>query len=389
MTAKGSESMADSQRGIDFLKSIQSQKKGKKPDFADFSDFIEEHAREKGVPVRGQFELTPLCNFDCKMCYVHLTGEQLSGRTVLRPEQWKELMHQAWEAGMIRAILTGGECLAYPGFEEVYLYLHSLGCEIFIMTNGALLDQKRVDFLLKHRPAKIQITLYGNSEEAYQRVTGQRTFQPVMENILRVKEAGLPLLLTVTPNIYLGEDVYETIRLAKQICPNVIVNSSLFEPREETGRSFGEHDLDLEHYIQIYKFEAELRGEPTESPQDIILPEPGGPADGNPEKGLLCGAGRSGFFIDWEGSMFPCSELRAIKASPIEAGFRNAWESVHEQAANWIREPACSGCPYEDVCRNCAADLYRYSCPGDKPRAWCKRTVELVRHGIWKLPECE
>lgn len=28
-------------------------------------------ARDKGLPIAGSFELTPLCNFDCKMCYVH------------------------------------------------------------------------------------------------------------------------------------------------------------------------------------------------------------------------------------------------------------------------------------------------------------------------------
>ena len=29
-------------------------------------------AREKNLPISGSFELTPLCNLDCKMCYVHL-----------------------------------------------------------------------------------------------------------------------------------------------------------------------------------------------------------------------------------------------------------------------------------------------------------------------------
>lgn len=29
-------------------------------------------AFEDGIPISGTFELTPRCNFDCKMCYVHL-----------------------------------------------------------------------------------------------------------------------------------------------------------------------------------------------------------------------------------------------------------------------------------------------------------------------------
>ena len=81
--------------------------------FESFSRYLEKKAREKGVPLNGQFELTPLCNFDCKMCYVHLDGDQLKGREILPVPVWKELMTQAWKAGMVKAALTGGECLAY------------------------------------------------------------------------------------------------------------------------------------------------------------------------------------------------------------------------------------------------------------------------------------
>ena len=30
-----------------------------------------------GIPVLGAFELTPRCNFQCKMCYVRLTPEEM------------------------------------------------------------------------------------------------------------------------------------------------------------------------------------------------------------------------------------------------------------------------------------------------------------------------
>ena len=101
-------------------------------------------AREKGIPISGKFELTPLCNFNCKMCYVHLNADQLS-QSVLPVETWKDLIHQAWNAGMINARLTGGECLAYPGFEELFLYLHSLGCTVNVLTNGFLLDENCIE----------------------------------------------------------------------------------------------------------------------------------------------------------------------------------------------------------------------------------------------------
>ena len=51
--------------------------------------FLDIKARDKGIPMGGHFELTPLCNFDCKMCYVHLTKEQLHGRPLVTAEEWK------------------------------------------------------------------------------------------------------------------------------------------------------------------------------------------------------------------------------------------------------------------------------------------------------------
>ena len=60
---------------------------------------VEEYLRIKawraGLPRYGKFELTPLCNLDCKMCYIHLQKEQMEGKELLPVEAWKQLMTQA------------------------------------------------------------------------------------------------------------------------------------------------------------------------------------------------------------------------------------------------------------------------------------------------------
>lgn len=159
--------------------------------FDELARFLDRKARASGTPLQGQFELTPLCNFNCGMCYVHLTPEQLSGEPVLPVFVWKELIRQAWEAGMMFATLTGGECLAYPGFDELFLYLQSLGCSVTVLTNGFLLDGERIRFFQKHMPAKLQITLYGCSDDVYERVTGRRAFKTVVNNIQNAVGAKL------------------------------------------------------------------------------------------------------------------------------------------------------------------------------------------------------
>ena len=50
---------------------------------------IQEKTREADIPWSGSFELTPLCNLDCKMCYVHLQDPSVKHQ-MLSGEQWKE-----------------------------------------------------------------------------------------------------------------------------------------------------------------------------------------------------------------------------------------------------------------------------------------------------------
>ena len=378
--------MRDQSDGFSFLEELKQRNRGAMPSFSSFAMYLEEKARRRGVPLSGQFELTPLCNLQCEMCYVRLTKDQLTQPT-LSPEQWKRLMTEACEAGMLRATLTGGECLAYPGFEEVYEHLQKMGCEVTVMTNGALLDDQRVAYFLRHRPGEICITLYGDSEDAYERVTGRRVFRQVVDHIHAVREAGFPLLLTITPNRFSGEDVFKTIRLARSITPNVDISTSLFSLRDGPQRE-GSEDLDAEFYARILRFDRELRGLPLQECPESDLPAPGGPLRACDERGLECGGGRSGFVIDWQGRMRICNRLEVI-SEPMRVGFGEAWRIINTAACNWPKVPECQECPYKQVCNQCAARFLQHAELGQRPAALCQVTRYMVSRGILSPPICE
>ena len=40
------------------------------------TEYLYRKASAAGVPLSGTFELTPVCNMDCKMCYVRLSANQ-------------------------------------------------------------------------------------------------------------------------------------------------------------------------------------------------------------------------------------------------------------------------------------------------------------------------
>lgn len=377
------------QNGLEFLEALRKKNGKQVQNYRSFSRYLDEKAREKGVPIRGQFELTPLCNFSCKMCYVHLDTNQLSGRKVLPLEIWKDLMHQAWEAGMMHVTLTGGECLIYPGFDELFLYLHSLGCDVSVFTNGYLLDDKRIEFFKQHKPARIQITLYGWNDDVYERVTGRRAFNKVVNNIHKAIDAGLPVRITTTPSAYLGEDVFETIRVGNSITEAFTINSGLFTPRQETGRSDQRDDLDVDFYVRIFRLFNELHGIGTNIIEEDKLPSIGGPHHECDKCGILCGGGRSGFVMDWKGTLMPCNRFNNICSYPLQVGFKEAWTKINYEVNHWPRVPECEGCAYEGVCHKCAANMLQYAEPGKQPIKFCERIKRMVQQGIMHIPDCE
>ena len=122
-------------------------------------------AREHDTPISGSFELTPLCNLDCKMCYVHLTDPTVKQR-MLSGDEWISLMGQAISHGMMIALLTGGEAMTHPDFWQIYSYLIDRGVSILLKTNGVLLNAETVARLLEYPPLSIDVSLYGCDGES-------------------------------------------------------------------------------------------------------------------------------------------------------------------------------------------------------------------------------
>lgn len=343
-------------------------------------------AREKNLPISGSFELTPLCNLDCKMCYVHLNKAQMQGAQLLTVDQWKTIMQQAIDSGMMYAGLTGGECLTYPGFKELYLFLRAKGVEVCILSNGLLMDEAMVDFFRANPPAAVQVTLYGASEDAYERVTGQRAFGRVMHNLRLLTQAGIPLSVSVTPNEFMrdGEDV---LRLLHGEGFHYVTNVGLMQPRGETGRSLADAGLDA--YVAMMKLDRELGGKdigPECDPDS--LPDPGSVASAT-AVGVRCGAGRSGFAVDWQGRMRPCSTFPCTPVDVLALGFAEAWQRTNHTARTYPLPTECEGCAYQATCKHCVAEHAAGAPAGHASPAICAWGRRMIAEGLLKLQQPE
>ena len=145
--------------------------------YREFLAMMGERTREADVPYSGSFELTPLCNFDCKMCYVHLQDPSVRQR-MLSGEQWLTIIRQAIDAGMMEACLTGGEAMTHSAFWDIYMYLINHGIVTQVKTNGLLLNEDVISRFKDYPPYKLDISLYGcDSESVFYNPQGREQSQ--------------------------------------------------------------------------------------------------------------------------------------------------------------------------------------------------------------------
>lgn len=345
--------------------------------------FLENKSREKNVPLYGNFELTPLCNFDCKMCYVHLNKNQMDS-PLIELDALKSVVREAYDMGMKQVSLTGGECLTYPYFDDFYLFLHSCGIEVCVFTNGLLLDEKRIEFFKAHPPKVIQITLYGSNEETYEKVTGHRAFSKVYSNILNAKNAGLTLQIAITPNKFMGDDGDNIVRMAIDLHIPFKINYCLLDPLENTGRHGQEQETSLNRYVSMNKIHAEAFNYEIAPVDAGSLPDIGS-ENSEKEYGVTCGAGRSLFNLDWKGVMHPCGSLYKICAYPLRDGFETAWKQINDTACSYPRPVECSKCSYKKICMQCIALHEQGADKGHANPYVCERTRRMVEEGLLKL----
>lgn len=348
------------------------------------------------LPVSGSFELTPRCSLNCKMCYIRMTPEEMlplgTERTV---SQWVELAQQAKQAGMVFLLLTGGEPLVYPDFFPLLRELSQLGLSIDINTNGTRINDSAISQFLEYPPAKFNITLYGTSRDTYARLCGDGSaYDRTVYAIDALRQAGLLVSLnaTLTP-----ENVCDTESIAdfaKQRGLNLKL-TSLVVPPQRRGVFEQPHRLTAEeagqaaargHFLYFGAEAVRAKLQNTQgSPADFLLDD----CVQTGEEGTSCLAGRSQFWIAWNGEMYPCCMMPWINAKPFETGFAAAWKQISEACAAFVQNPQCRSCALGSLCPSCAALQYAETQgdPMQRPEYLCRMTA-AYRDALQTLAEC-
>ena len=350
--------------------------------FKKWKEQIIASARPTKTPVCATFELTPRCNLDCKMCYIHNQDSNSLRERELSADTWKRIFDEAYDCGLMFATLTGGECLLRQDFRELYLHLWHKRVYLTVFTNGIMLNEDDIEFFKTYQPRKIQISLYGSSEAGYLNVTGHRGFEKAVSAIRGLRAAGIPVQIAVTPSGYMKEDYISILRFCRengfQYKPGEF---SLIDSRDGSGQDG--HELTIDEITALAKERALLTGAPM---GDACVPPPCGGSCTQAPKGLACNAGKTSAVVSWDGRMCLCTAIPVSKASVLEMSYAEAWEKTKEAGEEILLGAECVGCPYDSLCPKCPPmrlnGLYSGHC---NPRI-CQMTRSLVAAGVKKLP---
>lgn len=312
-----------------------------------FMQVLEQTAYRDCIPLKGTFELTARCNFNCNMCYVHLNEEQIrkQGRE-LTNEEWLNIARQAKEAGMLYLTLTGGEVFARPGFKELYLALSDMGFLIQILSNGYLIDEKVMEWLSETPPYAMRFTLYGASNETYEQVCGVKDgFDRVSHAIDLVMDAKIPFYLVST---IVKENVHDLGAM------RIFANEKKIEFRATPSvvkAVRGATQDAVAHRLDILTGYTEKMEKMKQSGADRLYGHIEHPLD-------VCGSYRKSFWLTWNGKLQLCSFMERPGVSLTEgSGFYESWNLLLERLKQIRMPEKCTDCQYEGFCARCPGVL--------------------------------
>ena len=119
-----------------------------------------------------RFEVTNECNYDCIMCPREL---QTREQNQMSQELFEKVFNEGLTIGMKMATLVSyGEPFLDKGFEEkvTYAKTNAPDVELYVITNGSLVNKKMANFLIDSEFDKIRFSWYGVSDESYGSVHG-------------------------------------------------------------------------------------------------------------------------------------------------------------------------------------------------------------------------
>ncbi len=317
-----------------------------------------------------QWHLTEKCNLTCSHCYQSDTcKDELSFKEAKAVIAEVSDMLNAWsrEQDILfsRAFnVTGGEPFLRTDFIRILEEIRSYGFEIYVLSNGTLINREKAAMLSKIGINGIQISIEG-PEILHDIIRGKGSYMRSMKGVQHLLDAGMDVTLNMTLSNLNYHYLNETISIAE----NMGVQKLGFSRLVPTGRGkqFISEMIDSEKIRDLYQSVRDTNIEGL----DIVTGDPVASQNACMTDHNLgytayggCAAGVSGLTLRPDGTINPCRRLSIPIGNIRKDSLRTVW--AESDVLNQLRDKStynekCRTCKRWAGCRGCRAIAYAYS----------------------------
>ncbi|HMK66280.1 MAG TPA: radical SAM protein, partial [Thermodesulfobacteriota bacterium] len=169
-----------------------------------------------------QWHLTERCNLRCRHCYQEgRSFQELSLSEILGTIEEVAEMITAWSDSYGLSFspsftVTGGEPFLRADLFDILEAMKQKGFELFLLSNGVLIDRDKADRLSQLGVKGVQVSLEG-PKEIHETIRGAGSFSASLEGIGHLVATGIPVTVNMTLSKLNGESVFPMIKLAKNL----------------------------------------------------------------------------------------------------------------------------------------------------------------------------
>jgi len=322
-------------------------------------------------------ELTARCNNNCRHCYINLpTDDKEAENKELSFKEIKRIADEAVSLGALWCLITGGEPLLRDDFFDIYLYLKKIGLLVSVFTNAVLITDAHINFFKKYPPRSIEVTVYGVTQETYERVTRKPgSFAGFMSGLNLLIENNIKVCFKA---MALRSNVRELAQIAG-FCRRITEDFFRFDPflhlrfdrNPGRNREIKSERLSPAEITAIEKADAERFSALEKACDKLINPES---VHSKCDHLFHCGTGQGSLTVSYDGIFRPCSslwhpdciyDLKKGNLSEAWQKFTPRVRDMRSDRGDFLKK--CRICPIINLCIWCPAHAYLESGELDKP----------------------
>jgi radical SAM protein with 4Fe4S-binding SPASM domain len=324
--------------------------------YGDWSLGVRQKLTGKRIPIGGSIEVTQRCNNKCVHCYNNLAaGDRNAQEKELSLVEHYRIIDELVDFGCLWLLFTGGEIFLRNDFLDIYTYAKQKGLLITLFTNGTLITSNTADYLAQLPPFSIEITLYGNTRETYESISGiPGSFDRCINGIRLLMDRKLPLKLKTMAISQNKHEIFDMKRFAEKELGLDFKFDAMVNPRRDCSQSPLDVRLSPQEIVDLDLADTDRVTEWKEFSERFNKPIVN---SGKIDKLYQCGGGYQSFAIDPFGRLAVC--VLSTNTYDLRKGsFRDGWENYlfDLRQMKITRKTKCSDCRIQIMCGMCPAN---------------------------------